>query len=214
MTPHSPQSLVMSKTDLQRAYDRFAPSYNRADWIIEHLLGVKKLRRLLLARAQGDVLDVACGTGTNLRYLPNAQSITAVDLSPGMLAEAQKRAQQLNLSATFHEMDAESLAFPDENFDTVISTMSTCTFPDTVAALREMARVCRADGRILLLEHGLSTKNWLARFQHRTAPRHFRAVGCRWNQDTLALVEKAGLRIQSARRALLGILHAIEALPG
>jgi len=50
-------------------------------------------------------------------------------------------------------MDAQALEFPDDSFDTVISSFSTCTFPDPIAALHEMERVCTPDGEILLLEH-------------------------------------------------------------
>ena len=60
-----------------------------------------------------------------------------------MLNIAQKRAAKISMDVSFLLADAEALPFPDEIFDTVVSSLSTCTFPDPVAALKEMARVCR-----------------------------------------------------------------------
>lgn len=111
-------------------------------------------------------------------------------------------------------MDAESLDFPDNSFDVVTSALSTCTFPHPAVALQEMGRVCREGGRILLIEHGRSTWEFLSRHQDRTAHKHFEAnAGCRWNQDPLEIVQAAGLRVVSSRRALLGVFRAIEANP-
>jgi ubiquinone/menaquinone biosynthesis C-methylase UbiE len=110
-------------------------------------------------------------------------------------------------------MDAESLAFPDHTFDTVVSSLTVCTFADPVAALREMARVCRADGRILLLEHGRSDREWLGRWQDRRADRHAKALGCRWNREALELIRQAGLAVIAARRVFFGIFHVVEAKP-
>lgn len=69
-----------------------------------------------------------------------------------MLSVARKRADRLNLDVTFRVMDAEALDFADDSFDTVVFSLSTCTFPDPIKALQEMARVCRPGGKVLLLE--------------------------------------------------------------
>ena len=110
-------------------------------------------------------------------------------------------------------MDAESLAFPSHTFDTVVSALTVCTFANPVAALREMARVCRADGRLLLLEHGRSDREWLGRWQDRRADRHAKTLGCRWNREPLELVRQAGLGVIAARRVFFGIFHVLEVKP-
>ena len=61
--------------------------------------------------------------------------------------------------------DGGALPYDDDSFDVVISAMSSCTFPDHAAAFREMERVGRPGGRILLLEHGRSSVGWIARHQ-------------------------------------------------
>lgn len=212
MNKHRDQSIPALKEEIRQKYDRFAPWYDLVDGVQE-FLGVKRLRRKLVQRASGKVLEIAVGTGKNLRYYPRACQLTALDLSPAMLAIARKRSERLGLNATFLMMDAEALAFPGQSFDTVVDTLSLCTFPDPVAALREMAKVCRPDGRILLLEHGRSDREWLSRWQDRRADRHAKALGCRWNREPLELACQAGLTLIAAKRTFFGIFHEIEAMP-
>ena len=130
-----------------------------------------------------------------------------------MLEIARQRGIALGLHTAFLVMDGESLAFSDQSFDTVVDSLTLCTFPDPVAALQEMARVCRTDGHILLLEHGRSNHGWLGQWQDRQADRHARKLGCRWNREPLDLVSQAGLTVISCRRTFLGIFHEIKAKP-
>ena len=200
------------KEEIRRKYNKFARWYDLAQGIPE-LLGLRKLRRELLERASGEILEIAVGTGKNLDYYQDRSQIIALDLSPRMLDIARKRAYKLHINASFLLMDAERLAFADRSFDTVVDSLSLCTFPDPLIALEEMARVCRSEGRILLLEHGRSDREWLGRFQDRRADTHAKQLGCRWNREPLDLVRQAGLNIISARRTFLGIFHMIEASP-
>ena len=99
-----------------------------------------------------------------------------------MLEGARQNASQLGLSVNLVVIDAQKLEFVDQSFDTVVSALSTCTFPDSIKALREMGRVCRLGGQILLLEHGHSSWSWLAGFQDRRVHQHYQEnAGCRWN---------------------------------
>ena len=201
-----------TKEEVRRNYDAFAPKFDLAEGLPE-LLGVKNLRRRLLERASGDILEVGVGTGKNLRYYPSSCSITAVDLSQGMMKIARRLAHRLGLQVAFQVMDAEALAFPDCSFDTVVDSLNLCTFVDPLRALREIARVCRPGGRILLLEHGRSDRGWLGRWQDRRADRHAARLGCRWNLEPLDLLARAGLPVVEARRNFFGIFYEIEARP-
>ncbi len=198
--------------EIRQKYNRLARWYNILNALPEVLV-VRKLRRRLLRHASGQVLEIAVGTGRNVRHYPQICQITGVDFSPAMLEVARKEARRLGVKTRFLVMDAESLAFPDESFDTVVSSLTVCTLADPVAALREMARVCQADGRILLLEHGRSDREWLGRWQDRRADRHAMALGCRWNREPLDLVAHAGLTVVAARRVFFGIFHVLEAKP-
>jgi ubiquinone/menaquinone biosynthesis C-methylase UbiE len=209
-----PLSEKMTVAKLQDAYDEIADQYEKKVWFDQRILGVARLRKKLLSKATGKILDVACGTGLNIPFFPAGNDITAVDLSPNMLEVARATAAKHGLHVNLAVMDAEHLEFPDANFDTVVSTLSTCTFPDPVKALHEMKRVCRPNGSILLLEHGHSSVPWLANFQDRNEYKHFREhAGCRWNQDPLDLVQSAGIRILKSKRNILGMFHSIEAKP-
>lgn len=206
------ESVSVLKQEIRRKYDKFARWYNVMDGLPE-VLGVKRLRRRLLQRATGDVLEVAVGTGRNLRYYPRTCRIIGVDFSQAMLRIAGREADRLGLNMRLLLMDAGTLAFPDHSFDSVVSSLSVCTFPHPVAALREMGRVCRPQGRILLLEHGRSDREWLARWQDRRADRHAKKLGCRWNREPLDLVRQAGITLIAARRIFFGVFHELEAGP-
>jgi len=203
----------MSLDDLQNAYDAIADGYEQKLWFDQYVLGVGRLRKQLMSKARGKILDVACGTGLNFPFFPSTSEITAIDLSPQMLEIARQKAAALNLNVQVKVMDAQRLDFPDGSFDTVASTLSTCTFPDPIQALQEMGRVCRTGGLILLLEHGHSSLPWLAKYQDRHVIQHYQEnAGCRWNQDPLDLVKVAGLQILKSKRTGLGMFHSIEAM--
>ncbi|MGH7927116.1 MAG: class I SAM-dependent methyltransferase [Candidatus Binatia bacterium] len=202
----------MTSRELADKYDRFACWY---DWVegIPDVLGIRVLRRRLVREARGRVLEVAVGTGKNLRYYPRESRIVAVDLSKEMLKIAQMRAGKLSMKVSLLLADAAALPFADESFDAVVSSLSTCTFPDPVAALREMARVCRPTGKVLLIEHGRSDREWLGRWQDRHAVEFAKPLGCHWNREPLDILKQAGLKVVTAQRNFFGVFHQIEAVP-
>jgi len=202
----------MDKKEIQRKYKEFARWYDFGQGFTE-FLAVRRLRHRLLQRASGRVLEIGVGTGKNLPHYPRTCHITAVDLTPEMLHLACKRAVRLSLDVDFLVMDAETLAFPDQSFDTVVDSLSLCTIPDPVLALREMARVCRPDGHILLVEHGRSSQEWLGRWQDRRADRHAEKLCCRWNLNPLDLVRQAQLLPVGVHRTFLGIFWMLVVGP-
>lgn len=175
--------------------------------------GLRQKRRALLSSLRGQVLEVGIGSGINLPHYPADVTLTGVDLSPGMLALARQRAEKLNRAVDLQIMDVEALQFPDHSFDAVVSTLTLCTYPDPIKALREMARVLKPDGKILLLEHGVSNNRLLRWWQEKIAARHFRQHLCHLTRDPLALVRTAGLTIRHERRFGLGAMYLIEAKP-
>lgn len=198
--------------EIRQKYESIASRYDLLS-VPEKFFGVDRLRRRLLSRAKGDVLEVAAGTGKNFQYYPPGIQLTVTDISSAMLDVAKRRARKLDLSVLFIEMNAERLNFPDHYFDTVVSTLTTCTFPNPERALQEFSRVCRPTGRILLLEHGKSTVGFLGRWQDRRAERHAQTAGCYWNREPLEIVHRAGLKVIRNARHFLGVFHLIEAAP-
>jgi len=205
---HQPHTIA----DVEETYREQATTMARMDWLNRAFTG--RYRRALFGDATGRVLDVACGVGTNAQYLTGDTEYVGIDISDAVLTEARQRLDDTPRETTLYEMDAQNLDFPDDSFDTVISSLSTCTFPDPVTALSEMARVCAPDGRILLLEHGRSSVGAIAWFQDWRADAHFEKHSCRWNQDPLAVVAESPLTAAESSSASLGIITAIEATPG
>jgi len=202
----------LTSQEISEKYNRFARWYDLVEGIPD-LFGVRELRRRLLSNLTGEVLEVAVGTGKNLRYYPASCRITAVDVSSEMLNMAQNRAAKLSKAIAFLLADAETLPFSDQSFDTVVSSLSTCTYSNPVSALQEMARVCKSTGRVFLLEHGRSDRNMLGRWQDRHEDSFAMRLGCHWNREPLELVRRAGLKICSSRRVFFGVFHQIEATP-
>jgi len=202
-----------SRNDWLKLHNRAARDYINSEWSREVLFGVAKKRKRLFSQATGNVLDVGCGYGMNFPYLTHAAHITGVDFSPVMLEKAQALTRGTGLTVDLREGDAEALQFPDNTFDTVISTLSTCSFYNPLIALQEMQRVCKPDGKILLIEHGRSSWEWLGKYQDDHVHQQIEMGGCRWNQEPQELVKEVGLNILHAERALFGIFHTMVISP-
>jgi ubiquinone/menaquinone biosynthesis C-methylase UbiE len=95
-----------------------------------------------------------------------------------MLNVERERAVKRSMDISFSIADAETLPCADHCFDTVVSSLSACTFPNPASAFAEIARVCRTNEKILLLEHGRSDCERLARWQDRHADQFAKPVGC------------------------------------
>jgi len=194
-------------------HNHAAKDYINSEWSREVFIGVAKKRKALFAKAKGNVLDVGCGYGINFPYLINADRITGIDFSSVMITKARETTRRSKIPIELRLGDAEALDFPDNSFDTVISSLSTCSFYDPIKALKEMRRVCKPDGQILLIEHGRSSWEWVGRYQDNHAQEQIEQGGCRWNQEPQELVKEAGLKILNADRALMGIFHTMIVSP-
>ncbi|WP_092894069.1 class I SAM-dependent methyltransferase [Halopelagius inordinatus] len=201
----------MSVSEIKDSYAEYADRMHRFEWIDRVILG--RYRRDRFGDVEGRVLDVACGTGTNFRYLPDAVDLVGIDVSPEMLANAEERLTELDIDGSLREMDAQELEFPDDSFDAVISALSTCTFPDPIAALREMDRVCKPEGTIRLVEHGRSDVRPIAKYQEWRADAHYAQTGCRWTQNPREIASKAGLRVRDTDTGLFGTITTFEITP-
>jgi ubiquinone/menaquinone biosynthesis C-methylase UbiE len=135
----------------RRYWDRQARGYDRKLARAERSL-LAGGRAWVCGQASGDVLEVAIGTGRNLPFYPPDVRLTGIDLSPGMLARAGQRAEELGRAVDLRVGDAQALELPDVSFDTVVCTLSLCCVPDDRAAVAELCRVLRPGG-LLLLDH-------------------------------------------------------------
>jgi phosphatidylethanolamine/phosphatidyl-N-methylethanolamine N-methyltransferase len=197
----------------RRRYDRIAPFYDLLEALIERLRFASWRARLINRIAGNRVLEVGVGTGKNLPYYPRDIRITAVDISPRMLERAQKRASLLGLEVELVEMDAQSLAFPNHVFDTIVSTFVFCSVPNPVLSLQELRRVCKPSGRLLLLEHIRPSNRVLGFLFDMLNPLVVRVVGANINRRTIENIGRAGWRIRVDHRLSSEIVRWIEAEP-
>lgn len=204
----------MAETErIRRIYDERAATYDSTLGVVERLV-LGPLRREFGALLRGETLEVAIGSGLNLPfYTPAVTTATGVDLSPAMLDVARARAARLGLPMTLRQADAERLPFADASFDTVAISLALCTIPDPERALRELARVCRPGGQIVLLEHVTSTARPIALLQHVLSPLNQRAIGCHLDRDTFALAESLGFALEIVRRRLWDAVRLAVARP-
>jgi ubiquinone/menaquinone biosynthesis C-methylase UbiE len=194
----------------RRLWDKSAPSYDKQIAFFEKIQ-FGGGREWLGARASGRVLEVAIGTGRNLPHYPADVTLTGVELSPAMLAIARTRAADLGRLLDLREGDAEHLPFVDASFDTVVCTLSLCTIPNPATAIGEMRRVLLPGGRLLLLDHIVSSwppihaAQWLLeRITIRTAGEHF-------TRRPLPLVQTAGFDIVEVQRLKAGTVERVHA---
>src|SRR3989344_2294835 len=153
MKKKAPQNEVKK---ISNKYNRFSIIY---DWIespIERKY-FSKWRKSLLGNIKGKVLELGVGTGKNLPYYnPKQVELTAIDISEKMMDKAKERAEQLKFKINFKLVDSEKFPFPDNSFDYVINTFVLCSVASPKTVLKEMDRVLKPKGKILMLEHVLS----------------------------------------------------------
>lgn len=201
---------------VQGIYDDLAPKWDARVGRSEQLLIGKRMRTAVGDHLKGDVLEIGVGTGATLRQLATNDRITSftgIDLSLGMLDQAREVATGLPFPVDLRQMDATQLDFPDNAFDTVTVSLTLCTVPDPTGTLQEMARVCRPDGRLVLLEHVLSPNPLVGWLQRRVSPAQERMLGCHLDRTTDQLVRNLGFVVERDQSRLFGIFHLIVAHP-
>jgi SAM-dependent methyltransferase len=191
---------------MKRIYDatwgRFFAAFYERSMAESEDAGLRERRRELLARATGRTLELGAGTGLNLRHYPEAVSeLTLTEPFEPMARRLRERLAGSERDADVVAAEAESLPFPDDSFDTVVSTLVLCTVDDLALSLAEIERVLRPGGRLLFCEHVRSNHPGLARWQDRfERPWGFIAHGCHPNRDTVAAIAASPLEVEEVER--------------
>jgi ubiquinone/menaquinone biosynthesis C-methylase UbiE len=199
-----------STARVRRLYDRQAPRYDRMIALFEALLFAGG-RQWACGEAAGEVLEVAIGTGRNLGAYPADVRLTGIDLSPRMLDRARGRAAALARDADLRVADAQDLPFGDETFDTVVCTLGLCSIPDERQAVREMHRVLRPGGRLLLLEHVRSPIRAVRIGQELVEPLFLALQEDHLLREPRDAVLCAGFAVDQLHRSKLGLVERLAA---
>jgi len=201
-------------TDRARSrYDRNAFLYDFLEAPMEYLRFAAWRKRLRTEIKGERALEVGVGTGKNLIYYPGDVQITAIDFSPQMLAKARQKAEKLNLQVDLQEMDVQHLDFADHSFVTVFATFVFCSVPDPVMGLRELRRVCKPEGKLLLLEHMRPDNAALGFLFDALNPIVVRMMGANINRRTTDNIRTAGWQIRKEEHLYSDIVRWIEAAP-
>ncbi|GAB4402548.1 MAG: class I SAM-dependent methyltransferase [Anaerolineales bacterium] len=180
----------------QGRFDSVAPHYDRVFERLERRI-MRPWRSRVWAEVAGcNVLEVGVGTGFNAPYYAPALRVTAVDVSMKMLLRTRAKLAGKGVPVPpLAQMDVQHLAFADGAFDCAVATLVFCGVPDPIQGLRELARVVKPGGRIVLLEHMRARSPWVARIMDALNPLAWKIIGEDINRDTVANVRAAGLRV-------------------
>ena len=193
-------------------WDRIAKHYGLVELISEWYL--KPFRKILWAHAAGRVLEAGAGTGLNIAFYPPGARVTATDLSGEMMKRARERAREQNADVTFEEADLCKLPFADRTFDTAVATFVFCAVPDPLTCLRELARVVKPAGRILLLDHVRIDRPLIGAIMDRLNPATVLLAGEHINHRMDAFVRAAGFEVMESRKlGMMGSIQFIAAHP-
>ncbi len=191
----------------RRKWDAASRFFDRLTWADDRRFGPDKRR--LFARLEGKVLFVGAGTGNDFRYLPPGLSVTAVDISPEMLAQASAKSAGYAGKIELREADVQRLPFPDGSFEEALSVCTFCSVPDPLLGLREIYRVLRPGGRFFLFEHVRSRIGPVGILLDTMTPLS-RTVGPALNRETVSSVQAAGFSIVGEENVYLDIVKWIE----
>jgi ubiquinone/menaquinone biosynthesis C-methylase UbiE len=188
---------------------RFAAFYN---WLMDRPLvrrGFDPLRCEIVGLAQGVVLEVGAGGGQNFPFYDPTHVVRVEALEPdeAMLVVARRHLAVAPVPITLTRAPVEVLPFPDAQFDTVVVTLVFCSVGDPERGLREIWRVLKPGGTLLMLEHVRAQARMVAWLQDVLVPVTIRCMGHdHWNRDTLQTVLHTGFQTTQVRQLSGGLL--------
>lgn len=161
----------------------------------------RQLRKALLQKAEGEVLEIGSGTGVNFPlYNQKVSHVIALEPNSEMQKRSLKRKKQAQTPIDLKEARAEQLPFMDQAFDTVVFTLVLCSVEDPAVALKEAKRVLKPGGKLLFFEHVRMESRFAGWLQDQLTPIWKRLCdGCHLNRETTKIIQSAGFNITEMR---------------
>jgi ubiquinone/menaquinone biosynthesis C-methylase UbiE len=180
---------------IKEKYNRIASFYDLHSKLAEKLW-LTKWRKKFFAPLTGKILEIGIGTGKNIDYYNKKAEVIGIDFSEKMLEQAYiKLAKSGKKNITLKQMDAENLEFKDNTFDYVVTSCVFCSVPNPIKGLKEIKRVLRPSGKLIMIEHVLSKNPIIALIEHIHNPITKFFIGVNINRNTKQNRIKAGLKI-------------------
>lgn len=195
--------------DVRERYDRSSRTYNLITFGEDLRQGDAK--RQLYGCARGRTIFVAVGTGNDIKCFPPELDVVGLDISPRMLERARPHAERYQGRIELRLMDVQQLEYPDNSFDTALTACTFCSVPDPVRGLRELYRVLKPGGQLLMFEHVRSNVPMVGLMLD-ALTYISRLMGPDLNRDTAANVRCAGFQIQREQNVYFDIVRTIEAV--
>jgi ubiquinone/menaquinone biosynthesis C-methylase UbiE len=167
---------------------------------------IREVRKRLIPRATGSVLEIGVGPGVNFAHYDTerVKKLYALEPNPGMVRYAERQRAGRGLDVSFLDLPGERIPLGDQAVDTVVSTFTLCTIPGVVDALKGMRRVLKPEGRLLFFEHGRAPDSRVRRWQRWSEPlTRLLFEGCHVTRDISSLIEGSGFRITDLQTGYL-----------
>ncbi len=193
---------------LSAPYDKIANLYDFLLLPIEVLI-IEKVRRKTVPKAVGLVLDLASGTGNNLKFYSTKTTVVLTDLSINMLKKAKKKNRKFNKNALFVCCNLEKLPFKEITFDQIVSVDVICSLKHPQKSLREVLRVMKYGGKALFAEHG-TTQSKIQNMILKVLNAITKRLGSDLLRKPEEIIKEAGFHIEKVHY-LPGTFRLIEA---
>jgi len=173
---------------------------------------LSKIRRELISQVKGNVLEIGAGTGVNFDYYikANLSKLTVLYLKFNSLISNKSLNSQMNIQ--YVEGSAEKLPFPDESFDTVVSTLIYCSVDNPEKALNEVHRVLKPGGKMYFIEHVLPEEKHCKHLVN-SLNDTWKCIGkCNVNRETYKLIKKANFKVEGFDKFGKGVFIFIKGI--
>ena len=193
----------------QAKWDKAAPTFD-----IMAGRGAEKrwqpFKRELFNQMEGRILFLALGTGLDIPTFPTGKTISAIDISPGMLEQAQPRIEAYDGEINAQVMDVHELEFEDDSFDQVFTSCTFCSVPNPVEGLRSLRRVLKPGGELMMFEH-TGSAYYPFKLMMDLMTQLTRKIGPDMNRTTVSNVQTAGFELKEVNNLFLDVVKIIKA---